>query len=540
MASNGAEPAPPSEEGAGLVPTAAETVPVAPVAGAQAAEPFAGQNNFIDPWIYQNFVQAPEGEFTVSPRNAPGELLVTLSIGPRINPYLEHLSQMYNGFAGGMEVQVILAGNAFTAGKILIALVPPGFPVRDVTPGQLTMMPHTIADVRTMEPLVVPMPDVRRVLWHEVRSTDEDLMQLVIMLYTPLRANAGADDAFVVSGRVLTRPSPDFSFFYLVPPRAERVVEPFSLPPFTVREMSSSRWPNPLSHLHADPNANFHPQWQNGRCAVDGELLGTTPRNANWLLRFRGTVLQNPTGSTDNWQVHLELYQPSGEPFSVLEGEPGPEGVPDFTGTLHVRVSARVQGSSGELWATYGNITADHYTPALGTVVLTGLSIATAPTTGTELVAQVVSVDLAQAGDLNALPDYNGSAFDGSVNLAPALVPLLPGEVILRFGSLPITTRRDAARAVIMDCALPQEWITWFLAHNFVPQGAAALLRYRNQQTGQLLFEAKLYTQGFVVVAGITVPTQFPIDGVFQFVSWVPAFFQLSPVGNRAGRRLRQ
>lgn len=531
MASNDAKPAPPAEEGAGLVPTQAEPLPVAPVAGAQAAEPFAGQSNAIDPWIYTNFVQAPEGEFTISPRNTTGEILVNLEIGPRLNPYLQHLSQMYNGYAGGVDVQLLLAGNAFTAGKVVAALVPPGFPATNLTPGQVTMLPHTIIDVRTTEPVIIPMPDVRNKIWHEVREVSEPLMRLVIMLYTPLRANSGADDAFVVSGRVLTRPSVDFNFFYLVPPRVEDVTEPFSLPPLRVDEMSSSRWPNPISHVFADPTLNLSPQWQNGRCTLDGELLGTTPKNASWLMRFRGVT----TRAVANSNLHLTLYEPDGSVFNPLDGAPAPEGFPDFRAEeYHLRASGRVSGSTGG-----GEVTQQNYQPALGGMQVTAWN-APNVAAGVEMVGQFESIGMADNQNFDVLPDYNGAAFDGSIHLAPPLVPLLPGETLLRFGTVPITTRRASDPVRVISCAIPQEWITWFLTHNFVAQGDAALVRYRNQNTGQLLFEAKLYRGGFVVVNGLSVRTEFPTSGVFEFVSWVPTFFQLAPVGNRGVRRLRQ
>lgn len=531
MASNDAKPAPPVEEGAGLVPTQAEPLAVAPVAGAQAAEPFAGQSNAIDPWIYTNFVQAPEGEFTISPRNTTGEILVNLEIGPRLNPYLQHLSQMYNGYAGGVEVQLLLAGNAFTAGKVVAALVPPGFPTANLTPGQITMLPHTIVDVRTTEPVVIPMPDVRNKIWHEVRDVNEPLMRLVIMLYTPLRANSGADDAFVVSGRVLTRPSLDFNFFYLVPPRVEDVTEPFSLPSLQTDEMSSSRWPNPLATLFADPNVAVAPQWQNGRCTLEGELLGTTPRNASWLNRFRGVS----TAAVANQVLHLTLYEPDGSVFNPLSGAPAPEGFPDFTAQeYHLRAAGKVANTTGG-----GEIKSTDYTPALGGVKITAWS-ASGPSAGVEMTGQIESIGMENNTDFDVLPDYNGSAFDGSLNLAPPIVPLLPGETLLRFGTVPITTRRQSDPIRIISCALPQEWITWFLTHNFTALGDAALLRYRNQATGQLLFECKLYRSGFVVVNGVNVRTEFPMSGVFEFVSWVPNFFQLAPVGSRGARRARR
>lgn len=537
MASDDAKSAPSELEGAGLVPATAAPLPVAPVAGAQAAESFAGQINVIDPWIYTNFVQAPTGEFTVSPRNTPGEVLVNLEIGPNLNPYLQHLAQMYNGYAGGVEVQVILAGNAFTAGKLLCALVPPGFPTSSITPAQLTMLPHTIIDVRTTDPVVVPMPDVRRTLWHEVRSTTEPLMRLVIMLYTPMRANSGSDEAFVVSGRVLSRPAPDFNFFYLVPPRVEDTVEPFSLPDLRVDEMSSSRWQNPIVLLQADPNQNIAAHWQNGRCTINGELLGTTPRNQSWLLRMRGSVLAAP-GGQKAVTVNVDLTEPDGQAFSVLSGNPGPEGVPDFQAIYNVRMST-ASTTAGHTVATNGYIEQSGYTPALGTLVIQGVDLSKVPALGSEVTMQVVSIDLNHNMDPTKLPDYNGAGFDGSVALAPPLVPPLPGEVLLRFTTLPITTSRGSSVSATLDCALPAEWITWFLVHNFVPQGDAALLRYRNRGTGQILFECKLYKEGFLAVAGVSTRTVFPTSGVFEFVSWVPVFYQLTPVGS-SGARKRQ
>ena len=60
--------------GAGqLVPEANTSDPLAmdPVAGSSTAVATAGQVNPIDPWIINNFVQAPQGEFTISPNNTP-------------------------------------------------------------------------------------------------------------------------------------------------------------------------------------------------------------------------------------------------------------------------------------------------------------------------------------------------------------------------------------------------------------------------------------------------------------------------------------
>ncbi|HBW3090703.1 TPA: hypothetical protein MEW82_005502 [Klebsiella pneumoniae] len=219
MASNDASPS--DGPTANLVPEVNnEVMALEPVVGAAIAAPVAGQQNVIDPWIRNNFVQAPGGEFTVSPKNAPGEILWSAPLGPDLNPYLSHLARMYNGYAGGFEVQVILAGNAFTAGKIIFAAVPPNFPTEGLSPSQVTMFPHIIVDVRQLEPVLIPLPDVRNNFYHYNQSNDSTI-KLIAMLYTPLRANNAGDDVFTVSCRVLTRPSPDFDFIFLVPPTVE-------------------------------------------------------------------------------------------------------------------------------------------------------------------------------------------------------------------------------------------------------------------------------------------------------------------------------
>ena len=77
--------------GAGqLVPennNTSEPINMEPVAGAVTAAATAGQVNMIDPWIMNNYVQAPQGEFTISPNNTPGDILFDLQLGPHLNPF---------------------------------------------------------------------------------------------------------------------------------------------------------------------------------------------------------------------------------------------------------------------------------------------------------------------------------------------------------------------------------------------------------------------------------------------------------------------
>lgn len=529
MASNDARP---SEDGAtSLVPEVTnQTVPLEPVAGAAAAAPFTGQNNAIDPWIFENFVQAPNGEFTISPRNSVGEILLKIPLTPNLNPFLAHLSRMYNAWAGGMEAQLILAGNAFTAGKLLIAAVPPGFDPDQLTPAQATAMPHVLADVRTLEPIPIPLPDIRNLLFH-YNGDPNPTVTIVVMLYTPLRTNGNGDDVFTVSGRLLTRPTPDFSFSFLVPPGVEQKTTPFTLPNLDLREMCNSRFDCPLTNLRADGNANLVENFQNGRCTLDGQLLGTTPNNAGWIGYMRGEATH-----VNNNNITVQLSQPWGEEYNVVSDELAPQGVPDYKCQLALYVDwenkahglpCRAsldtrQGGEAESWA---------YTPGLGSLTFVRETGDT-PEVGDRLIMRIV----AMTGALSAgIPRYDGELGPGSP-LAPPVTPPVPGESILFFNSAYL--RLGGSQLLTIPCLLPREWITHFFSQGAPTLGDAALLRYVQPEQNRILFECKLYREGFVTVANAGAPAkEFPVDGTFVFVSWVSKHFSLSPVGTSTGRR---
>ncbi|ACV89840.1 VP1 capsid protein [Norovirus dog/GVI.1/HKU_Ca026F/2007/HKG] len=520
MASSDATP--PSEGATNLVPEVnTQVVPLEPVAGAAAAAPFTGQNNVIDPWIFQNFVQAPQGEFTVSPRNTPGEILLRIPLGPNLNPFLAHLSRMYNAWVGGMEAEMILAGNAFTAGKLLIVALPPGFEATQLTPAQATAFPHVIADVRTLEPIPIPLPDIRNVLFH-YNGDPTPTIQIVVMLYTPLRTNGNGDDVFTVSGRLLTRPAPDFSFSFLVPPTVEQKTRSFTLPNLAVSDLSNSRFPAPVNILRADPNTTLALDYQNGRCTLDGALQGTTPTNSSFLGYLRGTV-----DRVNSDQVHVHLREPNGDPFQL--GLPGPQGVPDYRATLDIYVDWENKNHGNPCEGTLNTGSQTEYTPGLGTLTFNKTSGDT-PEQGDPVIMRLVAF---RSNLTDQLPAYNG-AFGQGENLAPPVSPPVPGEVFLQFGS---RYTRLGERELAVQCLLPSEWITHFYSEAAPIQGEAMLLRYVQPDLGRILFEAKLYKEGFVTVAGGTNPVTFPIDGTFVAVSWVSRNFVLSPMGSGQGRR---
>lgn len=502
-----------------LPPELEVAVPVDPTAGAQIAAPTAGQVNPIDPWIFNNFVQAPQGEFTISPNNNPGEILFELELGPDLNPYLAHLRRMYNGWTGSVRVKVILAGNAFSAGKVVVFCIPPGFESSMLTPSQATQFPHVIMDVRAPEPIEIPLEDVRNVLFHQ---GPDARMRLVGMLYTPLRANSGGDP-FVVTGRVLTCPSPNFSFFFLVPPTVEERDAPFMLPNLPTSSLTNSRAPLPITGLRSSRAYPAAVQFQNGRCTIQGDLLGTTTAAVGDLCTITGIG----EGSS-NARV-AELFQPDESAFQVGSA-PAPTGFPDFS-QCDIVFSTYTTTTIEERVVNVAN--QQHFTPGIGTITFKDNDAFT-----TLFRCRFRNVQATTATSFWALPDYRSGTL---ADFAPSISAPGIGENLLFFTSqAPWWNGNSAVDPNPLPCLLPMEWIVHFVSERPSQQSDVALLNYINPATGRVLFECKLYAQGFVTVnLGTNEQVQLPLDGIFKFVSWVSFYYQLRPVGSvSAGRRL--
>nr|QJC14580.1 VP1 [Norovirus GI] len=515
--------------GAGqLVPevNAAEPLPLEPVVGAATAAATAGQVNLIDPWIMNNFVQAPEGEFTISPNNTPGDILFDLHLGPHLNPFLQHLSQMYNGWVGNMRVRVMLAGNAFTAGKIIICCVPPGFASQNISIGQATMFPHVIADVRVLEPIEIPLDDVRNVLYHT--NENPPTMRLLCMLYTPLRAGGASSgtDPFVIAGRVLTCPAPDFNFLFLVPPSVEQKTRQLTVPNIPLNNMANSRVPAMINKMTVSADQNQVVQFQNGRCTLEGQLLGTTPVSASQVARIRGKVFSTASGKG------LNLTELDGTPYHAFES-PAPLGFPDI-GACDWHVSTfKVDQNPGDPMSRLDIKQNAPFAPHLGSIEFTSDQDPTGDQLGT--LAWVSPSTSGTRVDPWKIPSY-GSTVTESTHLAPPIFPPGFGEAIVYFMSdFPIVSGTTAQ----VPCTLPQEFVSHFVEQQAPIRGEAALLHYVDPDTHRNLGEFKLYPDGFVTCVPNTGggPQNLPTNGVFVFSSWVSRYYQLKPVGTAGPAR---
>nr|QVJ79530.1 VP1 [Norovirus GI] len=527
--------------GAGqLVPennNTSEPINMEPVAGAVTAAATAGQVNMIDPWIMNNYVQAPQGEFTISPNNTPGDILFDLQLGPHLNPFLAHLSQMYNGWVGNMKVRVVLAGNAFSAGKIIVCCIPPGFSAPNISIAQATMFPHVIADVRVLEPIDIPLDDVRNVLFHN-NDNGNQTMRLLCMLYTPLRSGgtSSGTDPFVIAGRVLTCPTPDFNFLFLVPPTVEQKTKQFSVPNLPLNVMSNSRVPSLLNAMVVSPDQAQVVQFQNGRCTLDGQMLGTTTVSASCVARFRGKTFQAP----DN-RLGINLAEISGEPYHAFES-PAPLGFPDFgDGDWHV-TATKVTPSQLEANdpVVMGNVQSynPQFAPHLGTLVVENPTPGNV-TTGTDLLFNITWLSNRANNRFNpwVIPNY-GSTLTEAAQLAPSIFPPGFGETIVYFNStFPAV---GATTHAAIPCLLPQEFVAHFVNEQAPIRGEAALLHYIDPDTHRNLGEFKIYPEGFVTCVpnvGGTGPQSLPTNGIFVFVSWVSRYYQLKPVGTAGQAR---
>ena len=156
------------------------------------------------------------GTVTWTNRQAQNTLLAHYPLGPRLNPYTAHLSAMWGAWGGGIEIRVTVSGSGIFAGKLMMALVPPGVDVlRVANPGAL---PHALLDARTTDPVVFHLPDVRNTTFH-LMDDITNVPELGIWIFNPLINPFSSND--VLSSCTLTietRPSGDFQFGMLLPP----------------------------------------------------------------------------------------------------------------------------------------------------------------------------------------------------------------------------------------------------------------------------------------------------------------------------------
>nr|AWU65999.1 MAG: capsid protein VP1 [Recovirus sp.] len=200
--------------------------------------------NPIDPWILLNHCEVPGGSFTINHNSQPGHILFQSKISPDLNMFLSHLWKMYAGWSGGFDIKLVLAGNAFSSGKLIFGVIPPNVMVPR-TPYELTGYPHVILDLRTADSFSFIAPDIKNTSYH---FRGDNLGSIVAMIYSPLRSTASAP--FDIECKMLSRPLPDFKFTMITPPIQEALESTITLSPLPASAMTNPRAPNaPIDKL---------------------------------------------------------------------------------------------------------------------------------------------------------------------------------------------------------------------------------------------------------------------------------------------------
>nr|AVM87224.1 polyprotein [Fujian spotted paddle-tail newt calicivirus] len=216
---------PPRAEGTDLT---GDVMGVAPIGGAMTvptlgittAEGTTGGNNVIDPDVKMMFVAVPGGLISLSTITTPGTKIFSVKITPEINIFTRWLSNMYNAWAGGFELQVIIGANNFIGGKLLVVYTPPQKDPSGYSLEALTAFPHKVLDIRLMDNVILECGDIKQVLWHAVgdQTPAGFCGYFSIFLFTNI-VTAGTGNVNM-DIRVLSRPLPDFDFRLLVPPQS--------------------------------------------------------------------------------------------------------------------------------------------------------------------------------------------------------------------------------------------------------------------------------------------------------------------------------
>lgn len=504
-----------SDDAVGL-PLATSALPTAPEA---AVAEFTGGLNAIDPEIYSRFVQAPSSTFVVQSNQGEGTLLWQSGVGPELNPFLSHLARMYNAWAGDMEVQFIIAASAFLAGKLVVAMLPPGVQPQSVTPNTVTAFPHAIIDIRNPDPVTMLLPDIRNKLYH-MQGQPDQTSTLAIYVFTPLRAPG--DESFGVIGRVLSRPTLGFNFAFLTPPRLPNITTgaDFSLLSQPMLSLDqSSAWAEYVGNVQIGPASYQRLPRHYGGVTSSGEYWGwyAGQPSSTFYVQAAGTgtsitgVCCNPDG---------EAWVPG------LSGAPVPPQVPKLGSRFDA--TARLINSAGQLQNPARQLTIQ--------IGANGLNIS-GTFTGSAWTSSLLAItSWYPVANFSAWAAASQTFNEGDVPADYFTIPV-PGEAFISFSPITHSPSGDT------DLFSPQtaQLALKLASGSFqIPQGSVVLFNLVDRADRQTVAECKLWPSGFFTTAarGESTVTNLGADLDLVYISTVPQRYTLGT--NAVTRRKRQ
>uniref|UniRef100_A0A2P1E0E1 Capsid structural protein VP60 n=1 Tax=Rabbit hemorrhagic disease virus TaxID=11976 RepID=A0A2P1E0E1_RHDV len=263
--------------------------------------------------------------FTWSVADAPGSILYTVQHSPQNNPFTAVLSQMYAGWAGGMQFRFIVAGSGVFGGRLVAAVIPPGI---EIGPGlEVRQFPHVVIDARSLEPVTITMPDLRPNMYHP--TGDPGLVPtLVLSVYNNL-INPFGGSTSAIQVTVETRPSEDFEFVMIRAPSSKTVdsVSPAGLltTPVLTGVGNDNRWNGQIVGLQPVPGgfSTCNRHWN-----LNGSTYGwSSPRFAD-IDHQRGSASYSGNNSTNVLQF---WYANAGSAIDNPVSQVAPDGFPDMS-----------------------------------------------------------------------------------------------------------------------------------------------------------------------------------------------------------------
>nr|AHE37931.1 capsid protein [Rhesus macaque recovirus] len=514
-------------------------VAAAPLPEATSSMSFAPTVNSIDPWIFLNPTEVPGGTFTVASNTQPGTMLLDIEISPELNIFTAHMFRMYAGWSGGFAIKLLVAGNAFSAGKLIVAVIPPNVQVPN-SAYLLTGFPHEILDFRTADQCEIIAPDIKNLDYH---FRGDKLGRLVVMVYSPLRSTA-AD--FEIEIKLLSAPLPDFKFTMLVPPVQNNALPIWQIPPTPPSAMV-----NPRSPLTPVVDLYINSSWttcnhQLGRYTIDGGAIGNSTFNPSGLWTGTFTAESGSVSGQPNWRIAMldNPYNPTSDPTLP----PVPRGFCDWgsgvkSGTKqHLVCFTGVETDDGE-----GYRDVDAHMWDYGDDVTIGLDntyqrqIYISDTTALEAGKRYIIIPMGASGSATDDTLQNSPNCYGSWDYAPTIAPPL-GEQIVWFRSYPPASSTTASSGVnsvsaYISSLMSPDLIRSAYVSGF-PDGKAALLDYV-LYGGSVVKQFKMYREGYLTANATETNTSFiiPPDGYFRFNSWVSPTFVIGNVVDLSSSR---
>uniref|UniRef100_I7LFL6 VP60 protein n=2 Tax=Rabbit hemorrhagic disease virus TaxID=11976 RepID=I7LFL6_RHDV len=317
--------------------------------------------------------------FTWSVADAPGSILYTVQHSPQNNPFTAVLSQMYAGWADGMQFRFIVAGSGVFGGRLVAAVIPPGI---EIGPGlEVRQFPHVVIDARSLEPVTITMPDLRPNMYHP--TGDPGLVPtLVLSVYNNL-INPFGGSTSAIQVTVETRPSEDFEFVMIRAPSSKTVdsISPARLltTPVLTGVGNDNRWNGQIVGLQPVPGgfSTCNRHWN-----LNGSTYGwSSPRFAD-IDHRRGSASYSGNNSTNVLQF---WYANAGSAIDNPISQVAPDGFPDMSFVPFNSPNIPTAG-----WVGFGGIwNSNNGAPAATTVQAYELGFATGapnnlqPTTNT-------------------------------------------------------------------------------------------------------------------------------------------------------------